>query len=141
MVDVNRDREPGQRYRFDRNTKQLTFQYRAFDKLPRASLAPKKAISYKSADGLVIPTYLTLPVGVEAKNLPLVVFPHGGPWARDNWVYDPIAQLLANRGYAVLQPNFRSSTGYGKKLLNAVNLQSGQLMQEDLTSDLRYTRL
>ena len=138
MVVASSDREPGERYLFDRNTKELTPQYRVFDKLPRESLAPKKAISYKAADGLTIPAYLTLPVGVASKNLPLVVYPHGGPWARDSWGYDPISQFLANRGYAVLQPNFRSSTGYGKKFLNAGNLEWGQMMQEDLTAGVRY---
>jgi dipeptidyl aminopeptidase/acylaminoacyl peptidase len=138
MVVAHSDREPGERYLFDRNSKNLTFQYRVFDKLPRESLAPQKPISYTSADGLVIPAYLTLPVGVAAKNLPLVVYPHGGPWARDAWGYDAIAQFLANRGYAVLQPNFRSSTGYGKKFLNAGNNEWGQKMQDDLTSGVRY---
>ncbi|MGH7605156.1 MAG: alpha/beta fold hydrolase [Gemmatimonadaceae bacterium] len=138
MVVASSDREPGERYIFDRNTKKLTFQYRAYDKLPRAALAVSKPISYASTDGLVIPAYLTLPVGVAPKNLPLVVFPHGGPWARDNWGYNPIAQFLANRGYAVLQPNFRSSTGYGKKFLNAGNNEWGQKMQDDLTNGVRY---
>lgn len=138
MVVANSDREPGERYLFDRKTKKLTFQYRAFDKLPRDALAPMKAISYKAADGMVIPAYLTLPVGVEPKNLPVVVLPHGGPWGRDSWGYDPIAQFLANRGYAVLQPNFRSSTGYGKKFLNAGNFEWGQKMQSDLTNGVEY---
>ncbi|MEO8910857.1 MAG: alpha/beta fold hydrolase [Gemmatimonadaceae bacterium] len=138
MIVATSDREPGERYLFDRNTKNLAFQYRVFDKLPREALAAQKPITYKSADGLSIPAYLTLPVGSSGKNLPLVVYPHGGPWARDNWGYDPIAQFLANRGYAVLQPNFRSSTGYGKKFLNAGNLEWGQKMQEDLTSGVQY---
>ena len=138
MVVASSDREPGERYLFDRNTKNLTFQYRAFDKLPRESLAARKPISYSSTDGLVIPAYLTLPVGIEPRNLPLVVFPHGGPWARDSWGYDRIAQFLANRGYAVLQPNFRSSTGYGKKFLNAGNNEWGQKMQDDLTNGVKY---
>jgi dipeptidyl aminopeptidase/acylaminoacyl peptidase len=76
---------------------------------------------------------LTLPVGLAAKNLPLVVFPHGGPWARDSSGYDTTAQFLANRGYAVLQPNFRASTGYGKKFLNAGNGEWGRKMQDDIT--------
>jgi dipeptidyl aminopeptidase/acylaminoacyl peptidase len=138
MVVASSDREPGERYLFDRNTKKLTFQYHVFDKLPREALAPQKPIRYASTDGLSIPAYLTLPVGSSGKNLPLVVYPHGGPWARDAWGYDPIAQFLANRGYAVLQPNFRSSTGYGKKFLNAGNLEWGQKMQDDLTSGVKY---
>ncbi len=138
MVVAGSDKEPGERYLFDRNTKKLTLQYRVFDKLPREWLAASKPISYPSTDGLVIPAYLTLPVGVAAKNLPLVVYPHGGPWGRDSWGYDRIAQFLANRGYAVLQPNFRASTGYGKKFLNAGNNEWGQKMQDDLTNGVKY---
>jgi len=138
MLVANSDREPGVRYLFDRNTKKLTYQYSVFDKLPRSALASVKPISYKSSDGLVIPAYLTLPVGVAPKNLPLVAFPHGGPWGRDNWGYSSIAQFLANRGYAVLQPNFRASTGYGKKFLNAGNNEWGQKMQDDITYGVRY---
>ena len=84
-----------------------------------------KAIKYKSSDGLEIPAYLVLPKGVPAKNLPMVVFPHGGPWGRDEWGYNSFAQFLANRGYAVLLPTFRASTGYGKKFLDAGNRQWG----------------
>jgi dipeptidyl aminopeptidase/acylaminoacyl peptidase len=138
MVVATSDREPGERYIFDRNTKKLTFQYRPFEKLPREALAPKKAITFPSSDGLPIPAYLTLPVGVEAKNLPLVVYPHGGPWGRDFWGYSSVAQFLANRGYAVLQPNFRASTGYGKKFLNAGNNEWGQKMQDDITYGVKY---
>ena len=89
---------------------------------------------------MAIPAFLTLPVGVPATNLPTIVFPHGGPWARDGWGWDAPAQFLANRGYAVLQPNFRGSTGYGKKFLNAGNRQWGEKMQDDLTS-VSYTHL
>ena len=138
MIVANSDREPGERYLFDRNTKKLTFQYRVFDKLPREALAEVKPISYTSTDGLTIPAYLTLPVGVSPKNLPLVVYVHGGPWGRDTWGYSAIPQFLANRGYAVLQPNFRASTGYGKKFLNAGNNEWGQKMQDDISNGVRY---
>jgi len=138
MIVANSDREPGARYLFDRDTKKLTYQYSVFDKLPRAALAEEKPISYKSSDGLVIPAYLTLPVGVAPKNLPLIAFPHGGPWGRDSWGYSSIAQFLANRGYAVLQPNFRASTGYGKKFLNAGNNEWGQKMQDDITWGVKH---
>src|SRR4051812_19496411 len=138
MVVANSDREPGERYLFNRDTKKLTFEYRVFDKLPRAALAEQKPVSYKSTDGLTIPAYLTLPVGVAPKNLPLVVYVHGGPWGRDAWGYSPIPQFLANRGYAVLQPNFRASTGYGKKFLNAGNNEWGQKMQDDISNGVRY---
>jgi dipeptidyl aminopeptidase/acylaminoacyl peptidase len=132
------DTEPGERYLFDRQTKKLTLQYRSREKLPRASLAPMKAVRYKSSDGLEIPAYLTLPKGVAAKNLPAIIVPHGGPWGRDSWGYDSFAQFLANRGYAVLQPNFRASTGYGKKFLDAGNKEWGQKMQDDITWGAKY---
>ncbi|HXG65666.1 MAG TPA: alpha/beta fold hydrolase [Blastocatellia bacterium] len=138
LISASSDTEPGETYLFDRNTKKLTLQYRIYEKLPREHLAPMQAIRYKSSDGLEIPAYLTLPKGVEAKNLPLVVVPHGGPWGRDTWGYDAFAQFLANRGYAVLQPNFRASTGYGKKFLNAGNNEWGQKMQDDITWGVKH---
>jgi dipeptidyl aminopeptidase/acylaminoacyl peptidase len=91
-----------------------------------------KPISYLSRDGLTIHGYLTTPVGIPAKNLPTVLLVHGGPWARDTWGYDPMVQWLANRGYAVLQVNFRGSTGYGKKFLNAANREWAGKMHDDL---------
>ena len=118
---------------FDRKTKKLTTLYQSREKLNRADLAPMTTIRYKSSDGLEVPAYLTLPKGVAAKNLPLVVVPHGGPWARDSWGYSSFAQFLANRGYAVLEPNFRGSTGFGKKFLDAGNKQWGEKMQDDIT--------
>lgn len=138
LISASSDTEPGETYLFDRKAKKLTLQYRVYEKLPREHLSNVQAIRYKSSDGLEIPAYLTLPKGVEAKGLPLVVVPHGGPWARDSWGYDPFAQFLANRGYAVLQPNFRSSTGYGKKFLNAGNLQWGERMQDDITWGVKH---
>ena len=97
-----------------------------------------KAVRYPSSDGLQIPAFLTLPKNVAAKSLPLIVVPHGGPWARDDWGYDPYAQFLANRGYAVLQPNFRGSTGYGKKFIDGGNKQWGDKMQDDITWGVKY---
>ena len=138
LITANSDTEPGERHLFDRDTKKLTLQYRVREKLPREHLAPMQAIRYKSSDGLEVPAYLTLPKGVPAKNLPLVVFPHGGPWGRDTWGYNPFAQFLANRGYAVLQPNFRASTGYGKRFLNSGNNEWGQKMQDDLTWGVKH---
>src|SRR5262249_11122089 len=117
LVGAHSDREPGETYLFDRETRALTFQYRIREELPREYLCEMKPISYRSSDGLEIPAFLTLPAGIEQKNLPLVVVPHGGPWFRDSWGYNPISQFLSNRGYAVLQPNFRGSIGYGKRFL------------------------
>ena len=138
LIDVGSDTNPGDTYLFDRNTKKVTLQYHIREKLNRDYLAPMKAVSYKSSDGLEIPAYLTLPKGVVAKNLPLIAFPHGGPWARDTWGYDAFAQFWANRGYAVLQPNFRGSTGYGKKFIDAGNKQWGDKMQDDITWGVKY---
>lgn len=141
LITASSDVDPGAVYLFDRKTKKLTFQYRPRPNLPNKDLAPMLTLRYKSSDGLEIPAYLTLPKGYDmktAKNLPLVVNPHGGPWGRDTWGYDSYAQFLSNRGYAVLQPNFRASTGYGKKFLNAGNKQWGDLMQDDISYGVQY---
>ena len=138
VVNTFSDVDPGTVWLYDRKTKNLTTLYQAREKLDRSALSPMKAIRYKSSDGLEIPAYLTLPKGVDPKNLPLIAFPHGGPWGRDSWGYNTFAQFLANRGYAVLQPNFRASTGYGKKFLNAGNNEWGQKMQDDITWGVKY---
>lgn len=138
LVSAASDIEPGETILFDRKTRKITPQYTIFDKIPRASLAEMKPVTYKSSDGLEIPAYLTLPKGIPAKNLPTLIIPHGGPWARDGWGYNPIAQFFANRGYAVLMPNFRGSTGYGRKFLDAGNLEWGRKMQDDLTWGVKY---
>jgi hypothetical protein len=119
LVSAWGDTEPGETYLFSSETKKLMLQYRVREKLPRENLTKMEPIRYESSDGKEIPAYLTLPNGMTPKNLPLVVFPHGGPWGRDVWRYNTFAQFLANRGYAVLQPNFRASIGYGKNFLNA----------------------
>jgi len=138
LITAYSDTEPGETYLFDRNGKKLTLQYRIREKLPRASLAEMKPVRYESSDGLEIPAYLVLPKGVEAKNLPVMIVPHGGPWGRDSWGYNGMAEFLANRGYAVLAMNFRGSTGYGKKFLDGGNLQWGQKMQDDVTWGAKY---
>jgi dipeptidyl aminopeptidase/acylaminoacyl peptidase len=138
LVTASSDTEPGETFIFDRKTRELAPQYKAREKLPRADLAEMKPITYQSSDGLEIPAYLTLPKGVPAKNLPTLIVPHGGPWGRDQWGYNPLAQFFANRGYAVLMPNFRASTGYGRKFLDAGNLQWGLTMQDDITWGVKY---
>lgn len=138
LISASADVDPGSTYLYDRIKKKLTFQYRPRPNIPVNDLAEMKPISYQSSDGLEIPAFLTLPKGLKPKNLPLIVFPHGGPWARDGWGYNSFAQFLANRGYAVLSPNFRSSTGYGKKFLNAGNNQWGEKMQDDITWGVKY---
>ncbi len=138
ILSATRDTEPGETFLFDRKARRLTPQYKIREKLPREALAEMKPIRYKSSDGLEIPAFLTLPKGVPAKSLPLVVVPHGGPWARDAWGYSTLHQFLANRGYAVLSMNFRGSTGYGKKFLNAGNRQWGDKMQDDITWGVKH---
>jgi dipeptidyl aminopeptidase/acylaminoacyl peptidase len=133
IVTAYGDTEPGVTYVWNRKAPGLTMQYRIREELPREALAQRKPYHYRSSDGLDIPAYLTLPKGLAAKNLPLIVHPHGGPWARDSFGYDTYAQFLSNRGYAVLQPNFRGSTSYGKQFLNAGNGEWGRKMQDDLT--------
>lgn len=138
IISTYSDVDPGTVWLYDRKTKNLSTLYTVREKLPRSALAEMKPVRYPSSDGLEIPGYLTLPKGVEAKNLPVIVVPHGGPWGRDGWGYNSLAQFLANRGYAVLQPNFRASTGYGKKFLDAGNGQWGDKMQDDITWGVKY---
>jgi dipeptidyl aminopeptidase/acylaminoacyl peptidase len=133
IVVAHSDTEPGIVSLWNRHAKTLLKQYTIREEIPRVALSSRKPFHYKSSDGLDIPAYLTLPKGLAAKNLPLIVYPHGGPWGRDNPGYDTSAQFFSNRGYAVLQPNFRASTGYGKAFLNAGNGQWGRKMQDDLT--------
>ncbi|MGC1295622.1 MAG: S9 family peptidase, partial [Alloacidobacterium sp.] len=138
LVTAHSDTEPGEAFLFDRKTHTLTPQYRIREKLPREDLATMTPVNYKSSDGLDIPAYLTLPKGVAPKNLPALIIPHGGPWGRDVWGNNTLAQFFANRGYAVLMPNFRGSTGYGKKFLDAGNREWGAKMQDDITWGVKY---
>ncbi len=110
----------------------------AYPALADAALGEQQVTSYKSRDGIEVPAYLTTPPGREAKNLPLVVFPHGGPYARDDTGFDWWAQFLATRGYAVLQPQFRGSFGFGAVHMRAGNRQWGRAMQDDITDGVKY---
>ncbi|MCK4980892.1 MAG: S9 family peptidase [Candidatus Delongbacteria bacterium] len=101
-------------------------------------MSEMKPIEYTSRDGLKINGYLTLPVGVEHKNLPVIINPHGGPWHRDQWGFNPEIQFLANRGYAILQMNFRGSTGYGREFLEIAYKQWGLTMQDDITDAVNW---
>lgn len=101
-------------------------------------MAKMEPIQYESRDGLQIRGYLTLPHGVDAKKLPLIVNPHGGPWARDSWGFNPEIQFLASRGYAVLQMNFRGSTGFGRKFMEASFGQWGLTMQDDVSDGVAW---
>lgn len=141
LVAVSGDRYASEAWYFDAVSKELIHQYTPRPELKAVEqhLAPMQSIRYPSSDGLEIPAYLTIPAGMEARNLPVVILVHGGPKGpRDTWGYDPDVQFLANRGYAVLQPNFRASGGYGKAFLNAGDLQWGKLMQDDITWGVKH---
>ncbi len=139
LFSVSSDVDPGSTYLFDRTDGSVELLYRSRPELPSDGLAPMRAFRYTARDGVEIPAYLTLPQGVAEERLALVVFPHGGPWARDMWGYSSYPQFLANRGYAVLQPNFRGSTGFGKEFLNLGNDEWGTgSMQHDITDGVRY---
>ncbi len=138
LITASSDTEPGECWLLDRQTQTLTLQYKVRERIPRELMAEMKAVRYPSSDGLEIPAFLTLPKGVPAQGLPAIVAPHGGPWSRDVWQFHNLAQFLANRGYVVLQPNFRGSVGYGKKFLNSGNRQWGDKMQDDVTWGAKY---
>lgn len=138
IVSVSSDTIYGKYYYYDSTTDELTELATLSPWLKAEELAEMHPISYKSRDGLIINGYLTLPKNKNAKDLPLIVNPHGGPWARDMWGFNPEVQLLANRGYAVLQVNFRSSTGYGKEFLQAGNKQWGLKIQDDITDGVQW---
>ena len=141
LVAVIGDKFASEAWYFDTKTRELIHQYTPRPKLKEVEqyLAPMTPIRYPSSDGLEIPAYLTIPTESEGKNLPVVVLVHGGPKGpRDTWGYSALVQFLANRGYAVLQPNFRASGGYGKKFLNAGDLQWGKLMQDDITWGVKH---
>ncbi len=138
VIAATSDRTPGTRQLFNVKTGELTELAEVAPWLKASELAPMKPIEYKSRDGLTIHGYLTLPVGRDPKNLPVVVNPHGGPWYRDSWGYNPEVQFLANRGYAVLQMNFRGSTGYGRKFWEASFKQWGKTMQDDITDGVQW---
>ena len=119
-------------YLYDRPAKKATLLFSARPALEKYKLSSMNPIEYKARDGMKIYGYLTTPAGMAAKDLPMVVFVHGGPWGRDQWGFDRYAQWLANRGYAVLQVNFRGSTGYGKQYVNAGDRQWAGAMHTDL---------
>ncbi|HXS98326.1 MAG TPA: S9 family peptidase [Candidatus Limnocylindrales bacterium] len=126
------DTAPGRYYLYDRKAGEATFLFEDRPSLSGYTLAPMQPVRFEARDGLPLRGYLTLPVGVEPKNLPTVLYVHGGPWHRDRWGYEDMVQWMANRGYAVLQVNFRGSTGYGKAFLNAANRQWAGAMRTDL---------
>ena len=138
IVGTYSDRVRGTYYLYDKKEDKIEKLAVLSPWLQEEQMAEMKPIQYTSRDGLTIHGYLTLPVGVPAKNLPLIVIPHGGPSSRDSWGFSATAQFLANRGAAVLTPNFRGSTGYGKKFWQAGFKQWGQAMQDDITDGVQW---
>jgi dipeptidyl aminopeptidase/acylaminoacyl peptidase len=138
IVAATSDRTQGARYLYDIKADKLTKLGEIAPWLPDQQMATMQPVEYKARDGMVIRGYLTLPLGVPVKNLPVVVNPHGGPWARDSWGFNPEVQFLANRGFAVFQPNFRGSTGFGRKFWEASFKQWGQAMQNDITDGVNW---
>ena len=132
VASFTHDRDPGVTYFYDHSTGESRLLFRPYPHLDSDALAPMAPVTITSRDGLELHSYLTLPIGVEPVGLPLVLIVHGGPWARDSWGFNPEAQLLANRGYAVLQVNFRGSTGYGKAFVKAAIGEFAGKMHDDL---------
>ncbi len=138
LVRTYSDRSLGSYYYFNRDTNGFKKLVDISPWLNEDELSEMKPITYKSRDGLTIHGYLTVPKGMKAKDLPVVVNPHGGPWARDTWGYRSEVQFLANRGYAVLQVNFRTSTGYGRQFWEAGFKQWGLAIQDDITDGVQW---
>lgn len=132
IVSFVSDDAPVTHYVYDRPSQKATFLFTDRPALEKYRLSSMKPIEFAARDGMKIYGYLTTPVGMDPKNLPMVLFVHGGPWGRDTWGYNRYAQWLANRGYAVLQVNFRGSTGYGKQYVNAGDRQWAGAMHTDL---------
>jgi len=132
------DVDPGRYYLYDRDTKRLGEVMAERPGLAGLALAPVKAITYTAADGAAIPAYLTLPPGSDGKNLPAIVMPHGGPSARDEWGFDWLSQYFAHQGFAVLQPNFRGSSGYGEAWFQKNGFQSWKTAIGDVNDAGRW---
>ncbi|MBL9187685.1 MAG: S9 family peptidase [Opitutaceae bacterium] len=138
LILVRHDREPGVFYVLDQKAGSLT-QFKRVREIDPARLSPMQPIRYTARDGLEIHGYLTVPRGMEGKKVPLIMHPHGGPFGvRDVWGYAPDVQFLASRGYAVLQPNYRGSGGYGREFINKGRHQWGRAMQDDLTDGVKW---
>ncbi len=138
LVAFETDDGPIYYYSYNRKTRKGDFMFTHRPELQKYTLADMKPVTIRSRDGLDLHSYLTLPVGVKPKNLPTVLLVHGGPWGRNSWGFDTRAQWLANRGYAVLQVNFRGSTGFGKKFINAGDREWGGKMHDDLIDAVNW---
>lgn len=138
LVWAGSDVDAGRYFLFDRTSKQLNELLLARPQLDGVAMATMRPITYAAADGTMIPAYLTLPAGGTGKNLPAIVMPHGGPGARDHWGFDWMTQFFANQGFAVIQPNFRGSTGYGDAWFQRNGFQGWRVAIGDVTDAGRY---
>ena len=138
LVEYVSDVHDSDYYVYEMSTHEVTFLFNARKELFDYEFAHKEPIEYTALDGLTIEGYATFPVGEERENLPTVVVVHGGPWSRDTWEFDPEIQFLANRGYLVLQVNFRGSTGYGKDFVLAGDKEWGGKMHQDILDAVDY---
>jgi len=132
------DQSPGEYFLMDRAKRSMKLLVPRMGWIKPGQMAQMFGVKYTARDGLVVHGYLAVPAGHEMKNLPLVVMPHGGPWVRDVWSFDPLIQLLANRGYAVLQMNYRGSPGYGEELFRKARRQIGREIQDDIEDATRW---
>jgi len=132
------DIDPGRYYLFDKKTRRLAEALLARPELEKTTLSTVKPISYKAADGTMVPGYLTLPPGSTGKNLPTILMPHGGPSSRDEWGFDWLAQFFAAQGFAVLQPNFRGSSGYGDAWYQKNGFKSWRTAIGDVNDGARW---
>lgn len=138
LVAAGSDRHPGTYYFLDIANNKLRYLLSTREWIDPKQMADMKPISFTARDGLTLHGYLTLPVGSDGRNVPLIVSPHGGPQARDAWGFQSDVQFLANRGFAVLQVNFRGSTGYGLNFMKAGFREWGRKMQDDLTDGVKW---
>jgi dipeptidyl aminopeptidase/acylaminoacyl peptidase len=138
LIFASSDNDPGRFYLFNRDTKNLNEAMVEHPLLDGRTLAKQKAVTIAAGDGAQIPAYLTLPPGKEAKNLPAVVLPHGGPSSRDEWGFDFLSQFLAARGYAVVQPEYRGSAGYGEQWLNENGFKNWRTSMSDIAASAKW---
>jgi dipeptidyl aminopeptidase/acylaminoacyl peptidase len=138
LIFASSDSDPGRYYLFDKSSRQLGELMLKRPQLEKATLAAVKPLSYPSANGVPIPAYLTLPPGKEAKGLPTVILPHGRPTARDEWGFDWLAQFLASQGYAVLQPNYRGSSGYGAQWMKENGFRGWRTSIGDIAAGAKW---
>ncbi|WP_280406911.1 alpha/beta fold hydrolase [Nocardia carnea] len=132
VVTFSHDRDPGVTWFYDHTTGEARLLFRSFPDRDPNTMAPMEPVDFPARDGLPLHGFLTLPVGVAPRNLPMVLLVHGGPWYHDSWGFSPDVQFLANRGYAVLQVNFRGSLGYGKRHVTAAIGEFARAMHDDL---------